>query len=120
MKIFDFIQIADEIDYNREMYSYVAVPAPDENYEATLKHYKFPNMKNVEMRINPILDHTCDKVYMYIRGKRNSQYAVFNYNDYVEIRIREIDKFRYSDVLNIAQITTNLQIEWDEIKLLIP
>ena len=48
------------------------------------------------------------------------QYAVFNYNDYVEIRIEEIDNFRFSDVLNIAQITTNLKIEWDEIKSLIP
>ena len=38
---------------------------------------------------------------MYIRGKRSSQYAVFNY---VEIRIKEIDKFHYSVVLNIAQI----------------
>ena len=41
---------------------------------------------------------------MYIRGKRSSQHAVFNYNDYVEIRIKEIDKFHYSVVLNIAQI----------------
>ena len=38
---------------------------------------------------------------MYIRGKRSSQYAVFNYNNYVEIRI----KVHYSAVLNITQIT---------------
>ena len=41
---------------------------------------------------------------MYIRGKRSSQYAVFNYNNYIEIRIKEIDKFHYFVVLNIAQI----------------
>lgn len=39
---------------------------------------------------------------MYIRGKHGSQYAVFNY---IEIRIKEIDKFHHSVVLNIAQIT---------------
>ena len=39
---------------------------------------------------------------MYIRGKRSSQYAVFNY---FKIKIKEIDKFHYSVVLNIAQIT---------------
>ena len=38
---------------------------------------------------------------MYIRGKRSSQYDVFNY---FEIRIKEIDKFHYSAVLNITQI----------------
>lgn len=42
---------------------------------------------------------------MYIRKKRSSQYAVFNYNNYIEIKIKEIDKFHYSAVLNIAQIT---------------
>ena len=41
---------------------------------------------------------------MYIRGKHGSQYAVFNYNNYIEIRIKEIDKFHYSVVLNIVQI----------------
>jgi len=120
MEIFNFIQITEEIDYNRELYSYVSIPTPEENYEATMKYYKFPNMKNAEMRINPALNHTCDKVYVYVRDKNHNQYAVFNYNDYVEIRIEEIDNFRFSDVLNIAQITTNLKIEWDEIKSLIP
>lgn len=38
---------------------------------------------------------------MYIRGKRSSQYAVFNY---FKIKIKEIDKFHYSAVLNITQI----------------
>lgn len=42
---------------------------------------------------------------MYIREKHSSQYAVFNYNNYIEIRIKEIDKFHYSVVLNITQIT---------------
>lgn len=67
MKTFDFIQIVHEIDYNRRIYSYVAVPTPDENYEATLKYYGFPNMKNVEMRINPMSNNTFDKVYVYLQ-----------------------------------------------------
>ena len=41
---------------------------------------------------------------------------IFNFIQITE----EIDNFRFSDVLNIAQITTNLKIEWDEIKSLIP
>ena len=38
---------------------------------------------------------------MYIRGKRSSQYAVFNH---FKIIIKEIDKFHYFVVLNIVQI----------------
>ena len=120
MKIFDLIQITDEIDYNREMYSYAAIPTPDENYEATLKHYKFPNMTNAEMRIDPRLNHTCNMLCVYIREKKHNQYVVFNYNECIDIRIIEKDRFRSIDVLNIAQITTNLKIKWDEIKSLIP
>ena len=120
MKLFDFIQITDEIDYNREIYSYVAIPSPNEKYETTLKYYKFPNMKNVEIKINPLSKHICDKVYIYIRKIQHNQYAVFNYNDCIEIRTTEVDKYRYTDVLNIAQIITNVSIKWEEIESYIP
>ena len=120
MKTFDFIQITDAIYYNRQTHSYAAIPSPDNNYEATLTNYISPNTKNVEIRINPMSHNIRDKVCIYIRQKGHKQYAVFNYKGCVDFKIKETDGFRYVDILNIHQITTELEKSWDQTKPLIP
>lgn len=120
METFDFIQITDDMYYNRQTHSYAAIPVPDNNYEATLIHKISPKTKDVEIRINPISHNTWDKVCIYVRSKEQNQYAVFNYKGCVDFMIKETDGFRYVDILNIHQITTELEKGWDQIKPHIP
>ena len=119
-RIFDFIHYTDEIGYNRKFYSYVPIHTPDQNYVTYMKYHKPIYEEGKELTIDPSSDDMCNKVYVYIREKNQRRQAAFSYNGPVNISTHEERGYRYDLVLNISQITSNLETEWDFIKPRIP
>ena len=120
MRLIDFIHYTDEIGYNRRFDSYIPIHTPEQNYVAFMKYHKLTYEDSKEVTLDPSSDDMHNKVYIYIREKNQHRYAAFSYNGLVNISTHEEQGFRYDLVLNISQITTNLETEWDLVKPRIP
>ena len=108
---FKFLKMTDTIGENETFKSFAA-PSPNKDYSLTVKYYRNEKFSEGDYHTKDFPNLFSD-VFLYIREKDKVNFAVYNYDGDIWVHRHVDDKISYDDIMNLSEITTDIQNEWD-------
>lgn len=108
---FDFIGFADTIG-GKEAFKTFAAPSPSREYSLTIKYYRNESLLEGDYYTRDLPD-LFSEVVLFIRKKDKGIFAAFKYDGNVWVRRHIVDGISYDDIMNLSEISTDIQNEWE-------
>ena len=110
---FTFLNISNTNGENETFKSFAA-PSPNEDYSLTIKYYRNEILSEGDYHTRDF-PNLFSEVLLYIRRKDKGYFAVFKYDGNVWMHRHIEDKISCDDIMNLSEISTDIQIEWDSL-----
>lgn len=88
-----------------------AVPSPDEDYSLFMKYYGYEKLSEGDYQTKDF-PNFYSELFLYIRKKDGNTFSVYKYEGNVWIHRHRKNNIQCDDIMNLADVCTDVQNEW--------
>ena len=110
MNKFTFIKNTNDIETSEYLKAF-AVPSPDEDYILVMKYHRYEKLCEGDYQTRDF-PNFYSELFLYIRKKDESTFSVFKYLGNVWVHRHIENNILYDDIMNLAEVSTDVQNAW--------
>ena len=108
---FVFQSIINDINLS-EAFKVFAVPSPDKDYSVVMKYYRYEQLREGDYQTKH-LPNFYSELHLFIRKKDKNTFSVYKYDGNVWIHRHLQEDILYDDIMNLAEVSTDVRNEWN-------